>query len=220
MKLLVIRPQPGADATAARVQTAGHEPVLMPLFEVQPVGWQLPSPAKYDALLLTSGNAVRQAGQGLQALRDLPLYAVGSATSSAAGKAGLAITMTGDANVEALLPVIQSAGHKHILWLAGEDRIAISPPEKIALDICVVYKSTALSEPENFSANVRAVDIVLLHSPRAARYFASLCDAQAIDRAGVILATLSPAIAKSAGLGWRELLVAPFPNDAALLSRL
>jgi len=59
MKLLVIRPQPGADATAARIVNAGHEALLMPIFAVEPVAWEAPSAADYDGILLTSANAVR-----------------------------------------------------------------------------------------------------------------------------------------------------------------
>jgi uroporphyrinogen-III synthase len=220
MKLLVIRPQPGAEATAARVRAAGHQSMLMPLFAVQPVQWEAPSPANYDALLLTSGNAVRQAGTGLQSLHELPTYAIGSATACAAGKIGLAIEMTGDRGIAAMLAAIQSAGHQNVLWLAGADRIAASTPDGMTLDVRVVYESAALAAPPNFGENVDSADAVLLHSPRAADYFASLCDAQAIDRAGVTIAALSPTIAKSVGDGWRKLLVASSPNDAALLSRL
>ena len=70
MRLLVIRPQPGADATAKRVEALGHEAVLMPLFEVHAVAWDAPPVNAYDALILSSGNAVRHAGEGLHKLCD------------------------------------------------------------------------------------------------------------------------------------------------------
>ena len=60
MKLLIIRPEPGASASAERAREAGLEPVLLPFFEVQAMGWDLPDPADYDALLLTSGLGQRQ----------------------------------------------------------------------------------------------------------------------------------------------------------------
>ncbi len=220
MKLLVIRPQPGADATATRICAAGHEAVLMPLFEMQRVEWNVPSPADYDALLLTSGNAVREAGEGLGALGGLPVFAVGSATARAASAAGLAATAVGESNVADLLGIAQNAGHRHLLWLAGEDRIAVRVPDEMTLDLRIVYRSAALPAPEGFAGHVRSAGAVLLHSPRAARHFAALCDDQAVDRAEVTLAALSPAIAENAGLGWKAVVIAANPNDAALLSAL
>ena len=50
-RLLVLRPQPGADTTAARARALGFEPVIAPLFEVRAVPWDAPDPAAYDAVL-------------------------------------------------------------------------------------------------------------------------------------------------------------------------
>jgi uroporphyrinogen-III synthase len=65
VKLLIIRPQPGADATAHRLRAAGYEPILMPLFSIEVLPMQRRSADGYDALLLTSGNAARAAGEFL-----------------------------------------------------------------------------------------------------------------------------------------------------------
>lgn len=220
MKLLVIRPQPGADATAARIRSAGHEPIVMPLFEVQSIAWDLPSANQCDALLLTSGNAVRSAGEGLDALRGLPVFAVGSATARAVQTAGLPKAVVGESNVAELLDTAIDAGHRRLLWLAGQDRIAVLAPDGMMLDIRTVYRSAALPAPEDFADHVRSADAVLLHSPRAARHFAALCDDQTVDRAEATLGALSPSIAENAGQGWKALITAAEPNDAALLSQL
>jgi uroporphyrinogen-III synthase len=220
VKLLIIRPQPGADATAVRVRTSGHVAILMPLFEVEPVAWDVQSADPYDALLLTSANAVRQAGAGLDALRGLPVLAVGSVTGRAANEAGLNINATGEAGVADLIGIAREAGQKHLLWLAGEDRIAVSVPNGMSLETRIVYRSGAMPPPSNFADAVKMADALLLHSPRAARYLGVLCDAQSLDRANLTLAALSPAIAESAGLGWKAIITAPAPNDASLLSQL
>lgn len=219
MRLLVIRPQPGADATAARIEASGNEALVMPLFEVQPVAWEVP-PEHYDALMVTSANAVRQAGEGLGRLGNLPVYAVGSATSRALAKAGLDVTFTGDAGVETVLEHAKALGHCRLLWLAGEDHMNVSANAEVTIDIQIVYRSAALPVPENFADFVRSSDAVLLHSARAARHFAGICDAQGIDRTRVTVGALSPAIAADAGTGWREMAVEATPDDAALLSRL
>src|SRR5690349_3328000 len=96
-RLLVLRPEPGASATAERAKALGLDPLVVPLFEVEPVEWQAPEPAGFDGLLLTSANAVRQAGVQLERLRGLKAYAVGGATAEAARKAGFDIAATGEA---------------------------------------------------------------------------------------------------------------------------
>jgi uroporphyrinogen-III synthase len=192
----------------------------MPLFEVQSVAWDMPQLGGYDALLLTSGNAVRWAGTGLAAVRGLPVFAVGSASALAANHAGLAVVATGKNGVAEVISLAQAAGHRRLLWLAGEDRIPVSVPDGLTLDTRIVYQSVALPPPDNFSDAVGAADIVLLHSPRAARHFASLCDSQAIDRTSIKLAALSRAIAENAGVGWQSIAVASVPNDNMLLAQL
>ncbi len=77
--LAVLRPEPGNAATAARIAAAGARTIRLPLFAVGPLAWTPPDPAVHDALLLTSANAVRQAGPGLAGYRTLPVHAVGAA---------------------------------------------------------------------------------------------------------------------------------------------
>jgi uroporphyrinogen-III synthase len=220
MRLLVLRPHPGAAATAARIEALGHTAVVMPLFEVQPLAWNVPPPERYDAIVLTSGNAVRLAGRGLEQLSILPIYTVGAATARATEQARVPVSFIGDAGVDALVNAAKRAGHRRLLWLAGENHTEASALEGVSVDIRIVYRSAVLPVPENCAATINMAEAVLLHSGRAARHFAELCDAQGIDRAGVTLAALSPAIADRAGSGWCKLVIAATPNDAALLSRM
>lgn len=220
MKLLVIRPRPGADATALRAQASGFEVAVVPLFAIEPVAWEMPQAGDYDALMLTSGNAVRQAGDGLYALKHLPTFVVGTATARAVEHAGLAIQAVGDAGVDAILSIIRAAGHNRTLWLAGEERTDASVPVGMTVDAHTVYRSAMLPEPADFADIIASCGAVMLHSPRAASRFASICQAHGINRGQVTIAALSAAIAESAGSGWQEVIVAPQPNDAALLSQL
>ena len=45
-RLLVLRPEPGASATVERARALGLDAVAMPLFEVEPVAWDAPDPAR------------------------------------------------------------------------------------------------------------------------------------------------------------------------------
>jgi uroporphyrinogen-III synthase len=217
MKLLVIRPGPGADATATRVEAAGLEALVMPLFGIEPVAWDAPPATDFDAILLTSANAVREAGVELSSLKELPVLAVGAVTAVAAQRAGLQVSHTGNAGADALLSGLKDS---RLLWLAGEDHSDIIVSASVLVTMRIVYRSAALPVPDGFSETVMRADHVLLHSPRAARHFAALIAGQGLDRTDISIAALSDNIARAAGAGWKTVYVAAEPNDAALLSCL
>ena len=77
-KLLLLRPEPGLSASAERARALGLEVIACPLFAIEPVEWEAPDPADYDALLLTSANAVRHGGHGLDGA-DKPCRSMRSA---------------------------------------------------------------------------------------------------------------------------------------------
>jgi uroporphyrinogen-III synthase len=218
MKLIIIRPQPGADATAKRATALGIRTTVAPLFDLRPVEWALPTTRNYDALMITSANALTYGGPALGHLRDLPVLAVGNATAEHAQAYGFKIAATGNSGVTDLLEMPEANGFRNILWLAGADHMAITPPAPIRVDSVVVYESFALPPPDTLSAALNTPAVTALHSPRAARIFNLLCDDLDIDKAQQSLVTLSPAIAQAAGGGWRAVAVADHPNDNALLS--
>src|SRR4051812_49891863 len=119
-RLLVLRPQPGADATLGKARALGLDTVAVPLFEIEPVEWQAPQAAGFDGLLLTSANAVRFGGEGLGELRGLKVYAVGEATAEAARAAGFDVAAVGDGGVDRLLGPIEP--DLRLLHLCGAGR--------------------------------------------------------------------------------------------------
>lgn len=211
MKLLVLRPQPGADKTAASAAALGLEPVIAPLFTVTPVAWEAPDPAGYDALMLTSANAPRHAGAGLDLYAGLPCYAVGEATADAARAAGLSDLRTGPSDGNALVAMMAADGIARVLHLAGVDRTSLDPCG-IAIDVRAVYRADAAA---TLPAAIAAGGMALLHSPRAGRVLAALTPPEL--RARVTIAAISSAASEAAGEGWRGVHVASAPRDAALL---
>ena len=205
---MILRPEPGASATAERARTMGMEPVAMPLFKVEPVDWEAPDAGSFDALLLTSANAVRHGGARLQKLRQLPVHAVGEATAAVARDAGFDIATTGDAGIERLLASIES--DVRLLHLCGEHRTEIRA--KQAITAIPVYRATELPLRDDF----RRIEgqVAAVHSPRAGRRLTEL----AIDRSTVRIAAISEAAASAAGLGWERCEAADAPDEAALLA--
>jgi len=220
VKLLIIRPQPGADATAHRLRAAGHAPILMPLFSIEHLPVQRISADGYDAILLTSGNAARAAVAFLTQDHTKPIYAVGSATASALHNLSVPVAKTGSEGFEALVRVVVADGHQRLLWLAGEDHSTIPHIDDARIDIEIVYRSATVSMPDDFVRQVTESDAVVLHSSRAARHFAELCAITGLSCADVTLATFSNAIAKAAGENWGAMIIADAPNDAALLKAI
>ena len=207
-RLLVLRPEPGASTTAERARARGLDPMVVPLFEVEPVSWEAPEAAGFDGLLITSANAVRHAGEKLEALRGLKAYAVGEATAEAARDAGFDIAATGDAGVERLLGSIE--GELKLLHLCGEDHTTAEDARQTITSL-IVYRSKAVDAPD---LSKPQGNVALIHSPRAARRFAELID----DRSSISIAAISDTAAMAAGDGWKQVAVADHPSDEALLA--
>src|SRR4030095_11003494 len=120
--VLILRPQPGADETAARARALGLDPVVASLFTVHPRAWQAPNPAAFDAVMLTSANAVRYGGDALTPFLTLPCFAVGEATTGAAREAGFRDIRTGPGDGAALVGMMAAAGVRAAFHPCGEDR--------------------------------------------------------------------------------------------------
>jgi uroporphyrinogen-III synthase len=209
--LLVLRPEPGASATAARVRAMGREAVVAPLFTVGAVPWEMPSEPP-QALLLTSANAVRQGGAGLVALTGLPVYAVGAATAEAARAAGFMAIVSGEADAAAIVARAARDGVTHLLHLAGRAHRAVVHPG-LTVDRRIVYAAEPVAALPEAARAVLPGAVALLHSPRAAALFARLA-----DPSDVMIAAISPAALAAAGPGWRAGVAAPLPTDASLLA--
>lgn len=218
MPAIIIRPQPGCDATVAAARAAGLDARGFPLFAVTPVAWQPPPADTVDAVLLGSANAIRHAGSGLAVLRGKPAYAVGQTTATAARNAGLNVIDTGEGGLQPVLSRVRPE-HRRLLRLAGRERIVLTPPAGVEMAECVVYASEPQPMPDELATLLHAGPaLVLLHSAEAARHFAASSDARGIARGTIALAVIGPRVAQAAGEGWARLECAPRPGDAALLA--
>ena len=192
-----------------------------PLFEARPIEWSVPA-GDFDALLLTSAQAVRLAGPRLSpggspqrpTLPELPVYAVGAATATAAEKIGRRVEMTGAGDAQALIDAMTSRNIRRILWLCGRDRSRFDARgmELVALP---VYAVDPVSPPVGWADAIAAPAVLLAHSARGARRIAACAGAA---RRHLSLVAISPAVAGAAGDGWTEISVAARPDDASMLA--
>jgi uroporphyrinogen-III synthase len=205
MKVLILRPQPGADESAMRARALGLEPIVAPLFTLRALAWQPPDPARFDAVLLTSANAARLGGDGLTAFLALPCYAVGEHSAEAARAAGFADVRTGPSDGAALVALARSEGAEALLHLGGREHIALDRVSHVT-----VYAAEASGALPADAGDA----LVLFHSPRAAAAFAALAGRR---RGAIRIAAISAQTAAAAGEGWRSVAIAAAPRDQALL---
>lgn len=203
-----MRPQPGADATAARAAALGLKARVTPLFAIESTAWDPPDPSRFDALLLTSANALRHAGPRLSTLRSLPAMTVGEATAAAAREAGLTVAAVGEDDAASLLASLPLP--LRMLHLCGED-VTSSDSVGHHVEHCRVYRAVAVPDPGPLALSGQ---VVLVHSSRAACRLAELVT----DRATIRIAAISSAAAAASGLGWEHIASAETPTDAALLA--
>lgn len=226
MAVWVTRAEPGAGATAARLQARGLTPLVAPVLRVVPLD-PPDAPGDYAALAFTSANGVR-AFSGWSARRDLPVYAVGEATAAAAREAGFPETVSADGDVAELARlilarappglVLHACGAERAGDLEGALAVAGRPAATLPL-----YRTEALDRlpaAAGQALEAGALEAVLVHSPKAGRALAALL-AEAAGRGRLHAVGLSSACLRPLEpLGLAALLPAARPDDAALLERL
>lgn len=211
--VVILRPEPGAGRTAARARALGLMSQACPLFRAKPVPWAAPPATAFDALLLTSAQAVRLAGPELETYRALPAYAVGAATAAALHDAGFSVAATGDGDGSAIAARIAADGHKSVLHLSGS---VAAPMATDGLHLCrvPVYTMVPLTPP--LEALLTPGAVLLVHSAQAGQQLAAMLPEKA--RASWSVIAISAAAQAACGIGWAAIVAADRPTDDAMLA--
>ena len=229
MYVLVTRPEPAAERTAAALIARGHKVWKVPLMQVAPVAADLSG--HWGAVTVTSANAPAAIAlnPARDALRKLPLFAVGERSAQAAREAGFANVASAGGDVRDLVQLVRERkldASAPMLYLAGEERAADLIGELttrgIAAELRVVYRAVAAPFPDELVAALEAGDVqaVLHFSRRSAENF--LAGARAAGIAEQALAVrhycLSAQVAEPLiAAGAKRVAVAPRPEEAALV---
>ena len=203
--LVLLRPEPGLGTSANAARALGLTVIDCPLFEVRPLAWAAPPADQFDALLLTSANAVRHGGARLADFRGLPVLAVGATTAEAARQAGFKVEHIGEGGVAELLAAV--APERRLLHLSGAH---VRGSER-AMARVAVYAAIEIADvtlPPLTGA------VIAVHSPRAGHRLTELAN----DRGDATIAAISPVAAAACGVGWAYVEVAPAPDDLSLLA--
>lgn len=214
-KLLIVRPQPGADETARRAREQGFETVVLPLFAIEPVAWEPPDPEGFDAIMLTSANAPRLGGTSLGSFTHLPTWCVGEKTAQAARAAGFTRVRTAGPDAMALLDAMGRAGVARALHLAGVDSRPLPAGAPVA-DSRIVYASVEQDVADERLVTAAQGAIILVHSPRAGRTLAARLPGA--TRATSRIVAISAAALAACGSGWAVARAVQTPDDGQMLA--
>jgi uroporphyrinogen-III synthase len=218
----ITRAQPGADATAARVEALGFTPVVDPLLEVAPIAASVDL-SGIAAVAFTSANGV-QAFSKLAGGRDLPVFTVGRATASAASEAGFSSVSSADGDVADLTRLIVAAGPGPVLWAGARepagDLVAMLNDAGVAAHGVAIYETVDRPPSEATLALLDRPLTVLLHSPRAARVLAEILRRRPAPALRTLCLSETVAASLEALVERGSVAFAPRPDETALLSLL
>lgn len=203
----------------------GLEPVTAPLIALRPLTPALPDLSGFGGLVFTSRN-------GVAAFADLdpppnalnlPVFTVGEATAGAARRAGYARVRSADGDVRALAELIRAQLirqeppgarllHPGALQPAGDLGGALAGVSEIIS--LPVYEAVASDQPPPAD-----FDVVLIHSPRAARELAArLPKTEAPGRIAVAISAAAAAPLRD--LGFAAVHIAETPDETGLFDAL
>ncbi|MGY3449260.1 uroporphyrinogen-III synthase [Bradyrhizobium sp. USDA 4353] len=194
MAVLVTRPAPDNERTAAALRARGFDVLLAPMLRFEPVA--LPEDAGGEAagVIVTSSNALRAIAPQLEgsALLGLPLFAVGDQTAAAARGAGFEQVMSASGDAAALRELIATSGvigaGGTLLYLAGADISRDLAGELAERGFDVVTQTVYRMAPvaalpravrEAFAAN--RIEAVLHYSRRSAAAFVAAIRAEGVE---------------------------------------
>jgi uroporphyrinogen-III synthase len=231
VRLLLTRPEPDAQRTAAALRAQGHDVVAAPLLRIAPVTDAQIGDGPWAAILITSANAADAiaAHARVTPLRALPVFAVGQRSAEAVAAAGFADVTSADGNVTDLARLVAARMQPAapLLYLAGEDRSGDLAgnlrAHGFAVETIIVYRAVAATGllPVAAEALSSGIDGVLHFSRRSAEAYVNAARA-----AGMLANALKPVhfclsaqVAEPlAQAGTADIRVAERPSEAALLA--
>jgi uroporphyrinogen-III synthase len=233
VRLLLTRPEPDAQRTAATLRQHGHTVVVAPLMRIEALADAEIGAGPWAAILVTSANAAHAiaAHRRKKALASVPVFAVGERSAQAMREAGFAEVNSADGGVGDLARLVgeRMTPGSSLLYLAGAERAgdlaAKLATRRLAVQTAIVYRAVAVDDLPPVAADALAQDIegVLHYSRLTAEAYVNAARGK-----GMLETALKPAqfclsaqIAEPlAQAGAATIHVAPRPVEAALIDLL
>jgi uroporphyrinogen-III synthase len=230
--LLVTRPEPDGERTAATLRARGHDVLMAPLLRIETLDVDF-GDGPWAAVAMTSANAALALAHHprLAELVRLPVFAVGRRTAAAARAAGFGDVMSADGSEQDLARLIRThcrPGALPLLYLAGDDRggdlAGDLAAEGMPLQTIVVYRAAKAARfPRAVEPVIAAgrLDGALHYSRRSAQAYVDCAKA-----AGILNRALEPChyclsaqvAAPLIAAGAVNVRIASRPEAAALLA--
>jgi uroporphyrinogen III methyltransferase / synthase len=164
VRIAVTRARDDADELVARLEGLGHEVVVCPLIEVEPIGPDELDVSGYDWVVVTSRNGARELTRRMRG-EPARVAAIGPGTADALGRTpDLVPRVSTQEGLLAELP--RPAGRVLFAGAEGARRLLV---DELGADFVPLYRTKEL-RPEMFPD----VDLVVLASASAARAYGAL----------------------------------------------
>jgi uroporphyrinogen-III synthase len=232
VRLLVTRPQPDAERSAAALRARGHAAVVAPLLRIEPMADVEIGSGPWAAILVTSANAAAAVARHRRftELKDLPVLAVGERSAQAMRDVGFADVVSAGGGVGELTRL--AAGRltqgARLLYLAGAERSGDLSgdlaAQNFAVQTAVVYRALAADvfPPAAAEALAAGTDGVLHFSKRSAEAYVKAAQTGGFTDSGINNPVHFCLSAQVAGpltqAGAAKIRIATSPDEAALLA--
>jgi uroporphyrinogen-III synthase len=231
VRLLLTRPEPGAQRTAAALRAKGHDVVVAPLLQMETAADAPIGAGPWAAILVTSANAAHAiaAHARIGELRGVPVICVGERSAQAMRSAGFAAVASADGDVGDLGRFV-AARMKTVarfLYLAGAERSGDLAGDLAArghaVETVAIYRAVAaaaLPDPAAEAISAGGITGVLHFSRRSARVFVDLARSRGLLAAALrpVQFCLSAQVAEPlVEAGAATVRIAPSPTEAALI---
>lgn len=239
MAILVTRPQPDGETTAAALRARSFDILLAPMLRFEPVAFHHDPDARYGAVVVTSANALRAIADhpAKGRLLELPLFAVGARTAEAARGVGFREVIVADGDAGTLRDLVTTSVRAKtlkkaspLLYLAGVDLARDLAGELGERGFNVVTATSyrmipVLSLPQEVCDAFGAyrIEAVLHYSRRSARAFLEAARAGGVEISALAIpqCCFSDAVASIVrDAGAAHVVAARSPNENALFEVL
>lgn len=229
MHIAITRPAEDAAPLKAKLEALGHEAIVTPLLTIVPRDRVVIPEQPWQAIVATSANGIRSLDNAAH-LKSIRMLTVGPQSLKAAQSAGFARAEAHGGDVKGLAAFIRETlkpDDGPILYLSGAatagDLEALLTEAGFSCTRIILYDAVAAPSLGETGQALHGgqIDAVLLYSPRTARLWRSLIEAEGLMEAAQRpdYFCLSRNVAAVLPQDWR-LHIALTPDEPAMLALL
>jgi len=183
-RVVVTRARAQASGLAERLTELGADVIEAPAIRIEPLEFEPPDLARFDAVCLTSANGVERLLAGdVRSLAGVTVAAVGRATAAALGGRGIVADVVPEQAVsDALVPALGDVRGKRVLVATAEDARTDLPDglRAAGADVQVLHLYRTVREPVDAAA-VSSADLVTFTSSSTVENVLGALDAEVRD---------------------------------------